>query len=62
VGKKWLSKDKAAKELMRLTEAGRSAAYNAMDKVKGRFADRLRVNQGNGEFSIYPKGTEDGDG
>ena len=37
---------------MRLTGAGRSAAYNALDMVKGRFADRLRVNPANGELSI----------
>ncbi len=51
-GRKWLTKDKAAKLLMQATGAGRSAAYNALDKVKGRFADMLIVNPANGEFSI----------
>ncbi len=60
-GKKWLPKEKATKELMRLTKAARQTAYNAMDGVKGRFADRLRVNPGNGEFSIYPKTEEEGE-
>jgi AAA domain len=52
-GRKWMGKDKAAKALMQLTGAGRSAAYNALDKVRGRFADRLRVNPANGELSIH---------
>ena len=58
-GRKWLSKDKAAKLLMQSTGAGRSAAYNALDKVKGRFADLLRVNPGNGELSLEPTWTDD---
>ncbi|HEY1082703.1 MAG TPA: AAA family ATPase [Prosthecobacter sp.] len=51
-GRKWLSKDRAAKALMRLTGAGRSAAYLALDMVKGRFSSLLRVNPANGEFSV----------
>jgi hypothetical protein len=58
-GRKWLAKDKAAKALMQLTGAGRSAAYNALDKVKGRIADLLRVNPVNGEFSIFETETAD---
>ncbi|MCB1209516.1 MAG: AAA family ATPase [Verrucomicrobiales bacterium] len=52
-GHKWLKKDAAAKALMKLTGAGRSAAYNALDMVKGRFCERLRVNPANGEMSIH---------
>jgi hypothetical protein len=51
-GRKWRKKDDAAKALMQLTGAGRSAAYNALDKVKGRFADLLKINPANGEMTI----------
>jgi hypothetical protein len=51
-GRKWRKKDDAAKALIQLTGAGRSAAYNALDKVKGRFADLLRINPANGQMSI----------
>lgn len=62
-GRKWLSKDKAAKALMQATSAGRSAAYSALDMVKGRFVHLLRVNPANGQFSVHeePEGW-DGDG
>ncbi|MCX6853946.1 MAG: hypothetical protein NTV80_03470 [Verrucomicrobia bacterium] len=62
-GRKWLSKDKAAKALMQVAGAGRSAAYSALDMVKGRFNHLLRVNPANGQFSVHeePEGW-DGDG
>ncbi|HCN28907.1 MAG TPA: hypothetical protein DIT64_09090 [Verrucomicrobiales bacterium] len=58
-GKKWMKKDAAAKALMQLTGAGRSAAYAALDMVKGRFHDRLRVNPANGEMSLEAVPWED---
>ncbi len=51
-GRKWMKKDAAAKALMQRTGAGRSAAYNALDKVKGRFHGLLLVNPANGEMSV----------
>jgi hypothetical protein len=50
-GRKWIGKATAAKELMKMTGAGRAAAYNALD-MRGRFGDRLRVNPANGELSL----------
>lgn len=62
-GRKWLSKEKAAKALMQVAGAGRSAAYNALDMVKGRFVHLLRVNPANGQFSVHeePEGWADDD-
>ena len=51
-GRKWRKKDDAAKALMQLTGAGRSSAYNALDKVKGRFADLLLINPDSGAMTI----------
>ena len=56
-GRKWLSKDQAAKALMRATGAGRSAAYNALDKVKGRFLHLLKVTEA-GQFSVHEEPEE----
>jgi hypothetical protein len=35
-----------------LWKAGRSAAYNALDKAKGRFWDILRVNPADGTMTV----------
>jgi hypothetical protein len=59
-GRRWRKKDDAAKALMLLTGAGRSAAYLALDKVKGRFAEALRVRDG-GEMTIESPWPEDDD-
>jgi len=60
-GRKWIGKATAAKELMKMTGAGRAAAYNALD-MRGRFGDRLRVNPANGELSLEESPwDEDGD-
>jgi len=42
---------------MRATGAGRSAAYNALDKVKGRFLHLLKVTEA-GQFSVHEEPEE----
>lgn len=51
-GKKWMKQPEAIAALRKLTGAGRSTAYEALDKVKGRFADLIRINPANGEMTI----------
>jgi hypothetical protein len=51
-GRRWLPKNKAKEKLMQLTGAGKQACYDALNKVKSRFADSLRINPANGEMTI----------
>ncbi|MBL9116698.1 MAG: AAA family ATPase [Verrucomicrobiaceae bacterium] len=51
-GKKWMKPAEAVAALRKLTGAGRSAAYNALDKGKGRFWDILRVNPADGTITV----------
>lgn len=59
-GKRWLPKAEAIKKLMVLAKCGRSAAYNALDKVKGQFADSLRINPANGEMNVESPWPDEG--
>ena len=60
-GKRWRKKEDSAKALMQLTGAGRSAAYLALDKVKGRFADLLKINPANGEMTMESPWPDEGE-
>ncbi|MFZ4764938.1 MAG: AAA family ATPase, partial [Roseimicrobium sp.] len=51
-GKRWLPRVKAHEKLMQLTGAGRQACYDALNKIKSRFADSLRINPDNGEMTL----------
>lgn len=51
-GRVWMTLNEAYKKLRTLTEAGREAAYRALDVEKGRFRHRLQVNPANGHLGI----------
>lgn len=55
-GSRGMSLAAAAKELQRITDSGRSAAYNALDPRKGRFATLIEEDLIEGTLRLSPEG------